>query len=124
VLGRYYDSDISPAGVNITQLAVLRCIARRSGEPLVRVAEEMEMDRTSLYRAIAPMIREGWLIFADSSNARFRNAKVTPKGRKLMTDANKRWEGVQRKVIGKFGQENYEVLLAELNRLADCAVET
>ena len=123
VLGRYYDSDISPAGVNITQLAVLRCIARRSGEPLVRVAEEMEMDRTSLYRAIAPMIREGWLIFADSSNARFRNAKVTPKGRKLMTDANKRWEGVQRKVIGKFGQENYEVLLAELNRLADCAVE-
>jgi DNA-binding MarR family transcriptional regulator len=123
VLGRYYDSDISPAGVNITQLAVLRCIARRGGEPLVRVAEEMEMDRTSLYRAIAPMIREGWLIFADSSNARFRNAKVTPKGRKLMTDANKRWEGVQRKVIGKFGQENYEVLLAELNRLADCAVE-
>ena len=90
---------------------------------MVRVAEEMEMDRTSLYRAIAPMIREGWLIFADSSNARFRNAKVTPKGRKLMTDANKRWEGVQRKVIGKFGQENYEVLLAELNRLADCAVE-
>jgi DNA-binding MarR family transcriptional regulator len=123
VLGRYYDSDISPAGVNITQLAVLRCIARRSGEPLVRVAEEMEMDRTSLYRAIAPMIREGWLIFADSSNARFRNAKVTPKGRKLLTGANKRWEGVQRKVIGKFGQENYEVLLAELNRLADCAVE-
>jgi DNA-binding MarR family transcriptional regulator len=121
VLGRYYDSDISPAGVNITQLAVLRCIARRSGEPLVRVAEEMEMDRTSLYRAIAPMIRDGWLISADGSHTRFRTAKVTPKGRKLLTDANKRWEGVQQNVIGKFGRDKYEVLLAELNRLAACA---
>jgi DNA-binding MarR family transcriptional regulator len=122
VLGRYYDSDISPAGVNITQLAVLRCIARRTGEPLVRVAEEMEMDRTSLYRAIAPMIREGWLVSADATHSRFRTAKVTPKGRLLLTNANKRWDGVQKTVIDKFGQEKYKVLLAELNRLADCAV--
>jgi DNA-binding MarR family transcriptional regulator len=122
-LGRYYDSDISPAGVNITQLAVLRCIVRRRGEPLVRVAEEMEMDRTSLYRAIAPMIREGWLVSADASHARFRTAKITPKGRQLLTNANKRWEGVQQNVVGRFGQEKYKTLLAELNRLADCAVQ-
>src|SRR6201996_933253 len=90
VLGRHYDSSISPAGVNITQLAVLRCIARRSGEPLVRVAEEMEMDRTSLYRAITPMIRDGWLASGDTGNARFRTAEVTAKGQKLLVDANKR----------------------------------
>jgi DNA-binding MarR family transcriptional regulator len=123
VLGRHYDSTISPTGVNITQLAVLRCIARRSGEPLVRVAEEMEMDRTSLYRAIAPMIRDGWLTSEDASHTRFRTAEVTAKGRKLLTDANKRWEGVQRNIIGKFGQKEYGKLLAELDRLAGCAVE-
>jgi DNA-binding MarR family transcriptional regulator len=123
VLGRYYDANISPAGVNITQLAVLRCIARRSGEPLIRIAEEMEMDRTSLYRAIAPMIRDGWLISAEAIRGRVRTAKVTPKGQKLLTTANKRWDGVQQSVIGKFGQKNYEMLLAQLNRLAECAVE-
>jgi DNA-binding MarR family transcriptional regulator len=123
VLGRRYDSNISPAGINITQLAVLRCVARRIGEPLIRVAEEMEMDRTSLYRAIAPMIRDGWLVSGDATHVRFRTAKVTPKGRQLLTNANKRWEGVQRDVIGKFGQAKYQALLDELNRLADCAVE-
>lgn len=123
VLGRFYDSNISPAGVNITQLAVLRCIARRSGEPLIRVAEEMEMDRTSLYRAIAPMIRDGWLVSADASRARFRTARVTKKGHQLLVDANKYWATVQRNVIGKFGQKEYELLLTELNRLADCAGE-
>ncbi|WP_425358317.1 MarR family winged helix-turn-helix transcriptional regulator [Terriglobus saanensis] len=123
VLGRHYDSTISPAGVNITQLAVLRCIARRVGEPLVRVAEEMEMDRTSLYRAIAPMIRDGWLTSEDASTSRFRTAEITAKGRKLLTVANKRWERVQRNIIGKFGQREYGKLLAELDRLAECAVE-
>jgi DNA-binding MarR family transcriptional regulator len=81
------------------------------------------MDRTSLYHAIAPMIREGWLISAEASHGRFRMAKVTPKGRQLLTNANKRWDGVQRNVIDKFGQKNYEMLLAQLNRLAECAVE-
>src|ERR1700761_6278645 len=121
VLGRHYDSNISPAGVNITQLAVLRCIDRRSGEPLVRVAEEMEMDRTSLYRAIAPMIRDGWLTSANTRNARFHTREVTSKGRKLLIDANKRWSGVQDDVIGKFGKKEYAKLLGELNRLAECA---
>jgi DNA-binding MarR family transcriptional regulator len=82
----------------------------------------MEMDRTSLYRAIAPMIRDGWIVSTSVSNARFRTASVTKKGQRLLTDANKRWEEVQRNMIGKFGQKKYEALLTELNRLADCAV--
>jgi DNA-binding MarR family transcriptional regulator len=80
------------------------------------------MDRTSLYRAIAPMIRDGWIVSTSESRARFRTATVTKKGHRLLTDANRRWEEVQHTVIGKFGQKRYEALLTELNRLADCAV--
>jgi DNA-binding MarR family transcriptional regulator len=61
LLGRAYDEALEGSGINITQLAVMRCIIRRAGEPLSRVAEELEMDRTSLYRAVAPMIRDGWI---------------------------------------------------------------
>ena len=78
------------------------------------------MDRTSLYRAIAPMIRDGWLPSDDASNARFRTAEVTAKGRKLLANANKRWSAVQQDVIGKFGKKEYAKLLGELNRLAEC----
>jgi DNA-binding MarR family transcriptional regulator len=123
LLDRVYDAKISTAGINITQLAVLRCIARRSGEPLVRVAEEMEMDRTSLYRAIAPMMRDGWLTSEEGTDARFRTARLTKKGRHVLSDANKRWTGLQQDVISKFGQREYESLLSELHRLADCATD-
>ena len=70
VLGRTYDEALASADINITQLAVIRCISRREGEPLARVAHELEMDRTSLYRAIAPIIRDGWLVIAKGSDAR------------------------------------------------------
>jgi DNA-binding MarR family transcriptional regulator len=121
VLGRSYDAELASAGLNITQFAVLRSIARRSGDPLVRVAEEMEMDRTSLYRAIAPMIREGWLVSVDGVDARSKTAEITTKGRRLLASANKNWDKVQRRVIGQFGEAKYLSLLSELDRLAQCA---
>ncbi len=114
-------SFLIECGVNITQLAVLRCIARRSGEPLSRIAEELEMDRTSLYRAIAPMIRDGWLISAEHTEQRFRTARLTAKGKRLLADANGQWNDVQRQVVGRFGKAEYAALVSELYRLAECA---
>ena len=45
MLGRAYDKALASAGINNTQLTVLRCIARRAGEPLARLADEWEMEQ-------------------------------------------------------------------------------
>ena len=121
VLGRTYDNALSGAGINITQLAVLRCISRRGGEPLVRVAEELEMERTSLYRAINPMVRDGWLVLANRADARSRTAKITRKGGQILAKSSTGWEEVQNHLIMKFGRNAYSSLIQELHRLADCA---
>jgi DNA-binding MarR family transcriptional regulator len=120
VLARTYDAAMKPSGVNNTQFAVLRSIARHHGEPLVRVAEDLEMDRTSLYRAIAPMIREGWLASEEGADNRFKTARITSKGQRVFSAATKHWSGLQKKVIGKFGQQSYDLFLAELQRLTTC----
>src|ERR1700761_195105 len=120
VLGRHYDSNISPTGVNITQLAVLRCIDRRSGEPLVRVAEEMEMDRTSLYRAIAPMVRDGWLSVGKGPDSRSRCATITRKGDKVLESAADGWDRMQDRLVREFGKTEWNSLVSELDRLAAC----
>jgi DNA-binding MarR family transcriptional regulator len=121
ILGRTYDAALSRSGISVTQLAVMRCIHRREGEPLARVAQELEMDRTSLYRAINPMVRDGWLVLADGANARSRSAKVTKKGAQVLAKAAQGWDDIQNHLIGSFGTKAYELLLKELNRLADCA---
>jgi DNA-binding MarR family transcriptional regulator len=121
LLGRIYDKALSGTQINITQLSVLRCIYRREGEPLARIAHELEMDRTSLYRAINPMIRDGWLVLATGTDARSRSAKITKKGMDTLAQAGKRWDGIQERIIGNFGPKAYDALMSELDRLADCA---
>jgi DNA-binding MarR family transcriptional regulator len=123
VLGRVYDLKVSSVGLNITQLAVLRCISRRAGEPLVRIAEELEMDRTSLYRALTPMIRDGWVASMSAKGSRFRTARLTKAGRRVLDNANQKWADFQSTLISRFGQASYDSLLAELYRLADCAAD-
>ena len=107
--------------INITQRPVLKCIARRPGEPLAHVADELEMERTSLYRAIAPMVRDGWLALTDGPDARSRTAKLTRKGEQLLAKSDTAWEEVQDRVIESFGRAKWLALVSELNRLADCA---
>jgi DNA-binding MarR family transcriptional regulator len=121
VLGRTYDEALSGTQINITQLAVMRCIHRRAGEPLARVAHELEMDRTSLYRALNPMIRDGWLVLAAGSTPRSRSATITRKGMQVLAAAGKGWDGIQERLIGNFGPKAYQALMSELSRLADCA---
>jgi DNA-binding MarR family transcriptional regulator len=123
VLGKSYDAALSEAGINITQLAVLRCISRRTGEPLSHVAAELEMDRTSLYRAITPMERDGWILVEDGSDARSRTAKLLKKGNAVLKKADKGWDEIQTKILGRFGKNEWLRLVSDLNRLADCALE-
>jgi DNA-binding MarR family transcriptional regulator len=123
VLGKSYDAALNKAGINITQLAVLRCIARRSGEPLSHVADELEMDRTSLYRAIAPMERDGWISIEDGNDARSRTAKLLRKGNTVLKKADKGWDEIQSKILGRFGKDEWLTLVSALNRLAGCALD-
>jgi DNA-binding MarR family transcriptional regulator len=121
ILGRIYDDALAGSSINITQLAVIRCISRREGEPLARVAHELEMDRTSLYRAIAPMIRDGWIVVTSGTDARSRAAKVSKKGKQIMMKAARGWDDLQGRLIRGFGASQYAALMTELNRLAECA---
>src|SRR5262245_66145468 len=77
ILARAFDVALEPAGLSVTQLAVLRAIQRHASEPLTRVAEDLCMDRTSLYRAVTPMQRDGWLTIAAGADSRSRTAEFT-----------------------------------------------
>jgi DNA-binding MarR family transcriptional regulator len=123
VLGKTYDAALSEAGINITQLAVLRCVSRRSGEPLSHVADELEMDRTSLYRALNPMERDGWILVEKGNDARSRTARLLRKGNAVLKKADNGWDEAQSKILGRFGKKEWLTLVSDLNRLADCATE-
>ena len=122
-LGRVYDAALVTSPMNVTQLAVLRCIARRKGEPLMHVAEELEMDRTSLYRALDPMVRDRWVEIVPGIDARSRTALITRKGNRLLSEAGQRWEEVQTRVVERFGRGEWAAFIASLEKLRQSAEE-
>jgi DNA-binding MarR family transcriptional regulator len=123
VLGRVYDSALASSGINVTQFAVMRSIVRHDGEPLARVADDLHMDRTSLYRAIAPMERDGWIESAAGMDARSRSVRITRKGTQVLRRAVAEWDQLQHGLIKSFGKSEWSSLASELNRLRQCAAE-
>lgn len=121
VLGRVYDAALAASPMNVTQLAVLRCINRRKGEPLLHVAEELEMDRSSLYRALDPMIRDRWVNIIPGKDGRSRTAVLTGKGYGLLRKAGESWEEVQTRVVERFGRREWGAFVANLEKLRLCA---
>jgi DNA-binding MarR family transcriptional regulator len=79
------------------------------------------MDRTSLYRAIAPMQRDGWLTVSAGPDARSRAAEFTARGRQVLEAADPAWGRVQTETVERFGRDKWAALVAELERLAACA---
>jgi DNA-binding MarR family transcriptional regulator len=87
----------------------------------MRAAEDLCMDRTSLYRAVAPMRRDGWLTLSAGADARSRTAEFTTKGLRVLEAADPAWGGMQTAIIEHFGRDKWAVLVAELERLTACA---
>jgi hypothetical protein len=69
------------------------------------------------------MIRDGWVASRSVTASRFRTAKLTKAGRRILKAANQKWADVQNTLISNFGQASYNSLLTELYRLADCAAD-
>jgi DNA-binding MarR family transcriptional regulator len=123
VLGRAYDSALSGSGLNATQLAVMRAVLRHPREPLSRVADDLAMDRTSLYRALALLRKNRWVSLDEGSDERSRSASVTVEGRRMLARADPGWEVAQTGVVERFGVAKWASLVAELQRLAECAAK-
>jgi DNA-binding MarR family transcriptional regulator len=123
VLARTFDTALADSGLNITQMAVLRAVLRHPHEPLSRVAEDLAMERTSLYRALAAMEKQHWVTMRDGPDGRTRTAVLTRSGEALLARADPGWASTQRALIERFGAGQWQNLVAELRRLADCAEE-
>jgi len=119
-LTRLYDAAIGRAELTTAQFAVLRELERSGPVTMSRVAEALIMDRTSLYRAVAPLLKKGLLkSVASEEDVRAKCLTFTPAGRARMARAAKEWELVQESVVAHVGPRRWQELSAVLLELAE-----
>ncbi|PZU07959.1 MarR family winged helix-turn-helix transcriptional regulator [Sphingomonas sp.] len=118
---RFYDEAIAASGLSISQFALLRTLGRMGPTPLSQLAEEMVMERTSLYRMIAPLEARG-LVSVTQGAGRARVAALAPEGRTIIDGIAGTWDATQARFVRALGEEKWQalrVLLADATRAAE-----
>jgi DNA-binding MarR family transcriptional regulator len=113
-VSRLYDTHLARAGLTTTQYSLLVSLGRHGQPvPLTQLAEEQVFERTSLYRALEPLRREG-LIVLTAGPGRTKYAALTPRGERRMAAARPHWQAAQDAFLSEFGRSAWTGLARQL----------
>jgi DNA-binding MarR family transcriptional regulator len=98
-----YDRHLAPAGISITQFAILSHVAVHGPLALGRLADMLNTDRTTLSRNVRPLIAGGLLESATVTDRRRRDLAATAAGRALFKQALPFWSEAERTVRATLG---------------------
>jgi len=116
-----YDQALAASGIKVTQYSLLCAIEREQPVPISALAAEVELDRTTLARNLAPLQRDGLIeLSAVVTDKRVTEVTLTRQGRAAIARARPQWERAQQQVSQKIGAERVQMLRAlaeELSRL-------
>jgi DNA-binding MarR family transcriptional regulator len=118
---RVYDNRLAPSGMTTTQFSIVRALEKH-GEPvaLSELAEELVFERTSLYRALEPLRREGLITFTPG-RGRVKRVGLTAHGVRRIAQAEPHWIAAQEAFLAQFGRGAWNTFAAQLVAIVDIA---
>jgi DNA-binding MarR family transcriptional regulator len=119
VVGRVYDEALADAGLNVTQYAILVNVGRHQPISLMRLADLLGLERTSLYRAVALMEDNGWLHAEALGEGVTRVVALTTAGEAILDRAKPLWEKTQAAFLRRFGRERWGEFLTTLAEIRE-----
>ncbi len=103
VLFRRYQEALAPTGVSIVQLSILRSLERHGPLSLSRLADDLAMERTSLYRTLEPIIASGAVKVRNAETGRAKIAELTEEGQVTIGRVMPYWAKAQEQVLKDAG---------------------
>ncbi len=119
VLFRLYQDALSSTGISIVQLSILRALERHGPLPLVRLADDLVMERTSLYRTIAPLVEANMIKVSKVETGRTKIAKLTSGGEKTIERVMPYWAKAQENILNELGDGDWLILHKMLSAIAN-----
>ncbi len=112
-----YDHALASSGLKTTQFSLLAVLTRKDateGVAIIRLAEKLGMDRTTLTRNLAVIERNGLVTVRTGDDPRSRLVVLTKAGRSALECAAPLWAKAQAEMAGKIGTDQEKFL--ELTR--------
>lgn len=120
-ISRLYEAALAPLDLTATQFSILVAVRLRGPVPLSRLAEALVLDRTSLYRAVKPLVRRRCLRIGQGRTRRERTAALTEAGRRLLAQALPVWEATQARFVRALGPQAWTALTSGLRQVVPTA---
>src|SRR6266849_10696702 len=120
-LTQLYDSALAPAGVTVTQFALLTELVKRAenAPTVTELADAMVMDRSGLGHTLGPLERDGFIALAvNGKDARSRHVVLTVRGKALQKKAHALWEKAQKQFTDAIGIQEAKILQVALLSIA------
>jgi DNA-binding MarR family transcriptional regulator len=116
-LSRSYEEALAAVDLSSTQMTVLMFLGRQGPLPLTRVAGALEMDRTSLYRALRPLERRELVRIRATEDRRSKEVLLTVDGQRHLARAMPHWMKAQERFLGAFGASAWQDLQGSLSKV-------
>jgi DNA-binding MarR family transcriptional regulator len=114
----HYDKLLEPAGLRVSQATVLVVIYLSGELTINEMAEQLELDRTTLTRNLKPLAQQGLLTIAPGSDQRTRVVALTSQGEAALLKVLPLWEQTQAYMVEGIGEANASLLLTQLSEAA------
>ena len=112
-----YDAALEPVGINLAQFSLLRNISRHEPVSLTRLAEIVELDRSTLGRNVRVLQRMGLVTIMPGEDLREATLSLTEAGQQVLERAVPIWEGTQDEIQQRLGVAGAAQLAAQLGSL-------
>jgi DNA-binding MarR family transcriptional regulator len=100
VVGNFYDGHLKPSGLKATQFTLLNAICLNPSFSIGRLANFLQIDRTTLNRNLKPLERKGLIQSVAGRDPRTRTLNLTAAGTRTLKQALPLWLEAQSAVVG------------------------
>ena len=113
----FYDRILQPSGITIPQYSILSHLANLEVASTSALAQDMNLDRSTLVRNMKLLIDRGLVTDLAASGTRDHKFTLSKDGLDTLDAAEKLWVDAQEKIEDFLGAENAETLLTLLSKL-------
>ncbi len=114
---KLYDDVLRPSGLRVTQFSLLMATRVMGPVTVVKLAQVMVMDRTTLTRNLQLLETRGLITIKPGEDRREREVNLTAAGMEVLTKAIPLWEEAQNRVKKGLGEERLHDLLRDLSEM-------
>ena len=115
---RVFDEALERRGLRSTGFLTLVAIRTEGSPTLPRLAQALDLDRSTLTRNLKPLVEGGLVRTSTPRGSRTARAALTPRGARVLEQCVPLWREAQDRVEARVGKARWAVLLASLSNLA------